>query len=132
MKNIIAFISTLIPLALFDAFWFFVVSKNFYKEALGNILTSNVNFVPVLLFYPIYAFAILVLVVMPAVDRGLWTEALWKGAVLGLAAYSAYDLTNQATISLWPPRVTFIDIAWGIIMTALVSTITYFIIIRFK
>jgi uncharacterized membrane protein len=52
--------------------------------------------------------------------------------VLGLMAYGAYDLTNQATINGWPTIMTLVDIGWGISVTALTSLVAYFIVINFR
>ena len=42
---------------------------------------------------------------------------------LGLAAYAAYDLTNQATLREWPLIVTVVDMAWGALLTGLVALV---------
>jgi hypothetical protein len=41
--------------------------------------------------------------------------------------YATYDLTNLATLKDWPLPIVFIDIIWGVVLTALVSTAGYFI-----
>jgi len=132
MKIILYYIATLIPLAALDAMWLLVISKGFYAKHMEFLFTKSVNMIPVLFFYPIYSLGILFLVVLPAVNSGSWIEALWRGALLGLVAYSAYDLTNHATISGWPTIVTFVDILWGVAVTALVGVAAYFIILMFK
>jgi hypothetical protein len=40
-------------------------------------------------------------------------------AVLGLAAYGAYNLTNLAIVRGWPLELSLIDWAWGGIVSAL-------------
>ena len=55
--------------------------------------------------------------------RGSITRAAGRGALLGLVAYATYDLTNQATLAIWSPRVTAFDLAWGTTLTALASLI---------
>ncbi|MCX6820067.1 MAG: DUF2177 family protein [Candidatus Adlerbacteria bacterium] len=72
------------------------------------------------------------LAVVPAVSSVSWFEALWRGALLGLVAYGAYDLTNQATIARWPTTMTLVDMTWGAVLTALTSIIAYFIITALK
>ena len=132
MNILIAYIATLIPLALLDAFWILGPGKAFYAKEMGFLFSNTVNFFPVAFFYPLYAFATLLLVVMPAVSSGLWVEALWRGALLGLAAYGAYDLTNHATIANWPLLMTFVDMGWGVLVTSLTSVIAYFVITGLK
>jgi uncharacterized membrane protein len=48
---------------------------------------------------------------------------LASGALLGLAAYGTYDLTNQATLRGWSTLVTIVDMAWGASLTATVATV---------
>ena len=132
MNIFLAYLSTIIPLTIFDAIWILVLAKKFYATQLGFLFSKSINLTPVLFFYPIYAFAVLFLAVMPAVASTSWVEALWRGALLGLAAYGAYDFTNHATIAGWPTTVTLVDIGWGICVTALTSVVAYFIITLLK
>lgn len=132
MRILVNYFMTMIPMAMFDALWILVIAKKFYAEQMGFLFSKSPNLVPVAFFYPVYALAVLFLAVMPALGSGLWTDALWRGALLGLAAYSAYDLTNHATIANWPAIMTFVDIGWGVLVTALSSVIAYFIITALK
>ena len=128
MSNVTAYLATLLPLAVLDAAWLLVVAKGFYAQHMGFLFSKTINFVPVLFFYPLYAFAVLLLAVLPAVAAGSWTQALWRGALLGLAAYGAYDLTNHATIAGWPKIMTFVDMGWGVFVTAMASVVAYHLI----
>jgi uncharacterized membrane protein len=42
-------------------------------------------------------------------------------------SYATYDLTNLATLKDWPVLITFVDMAWGMVLAASVSTVTYLI-----
>ena len=128
MNYIIAYLAVIVPLGLLDALWILVLGKGFYAKHMGFLFTSPVNYAPIAFFYPIYALVVLVLVVMPAVSAGSFVQALGYGALLGLAAYGAYDLTNHATIANWPVVMTVVDMAWGMVVTALTSVIAYFLI----
>jgi uncharacterized membrane protein len=128
MKIVISYISTLITFIFLDSIWLTLIAKGFYAKQLGFLFSKSINFIPVMVFYPIYAFGVMILAVLPALSSGSWFEALWKGALIGLLAYGAYDLTNQATIAGWPTLVTVIDIGWGIIVTGFSSVIAYFLI----
>lgn len=111
-----------------DAIWILGLAKNFYATHMGFLFSKSINLVPAGFFYPLYALGILMLVVIPAIKSGSWTEALWRGAILGLVSYGAYDLTNHATIASWPLVMTIVDMGWGTLVTALTSVIAYFII----
>lgn len=125
-------ISSLITLAAIDAVWLNLVAKNFYAKHLGHLMAENVNLIPVLFFYPIYAAAISLLVVMPAINGG-WGigKTFVYGAILGLAAYSAYDLTNHATLRDWRLTMTLVDMLWGTILTGAASAVAVFVIRNF-
>jgi uncharacterized membrane protein len=66
-------------------------------------------------------------VIAPAVEKGSWTHALVFGALFGLVCYATYDLTNLAVAKDWPLLVTIVDLAWGAVLAASVSTIAYVI-----
>jgi uncharacterized membrane protein len=119
------YFTTLITLILLDGIWLTTVAKTFYKKYLGYLFAENVTYWPILLFYPLYAFGILFFVVQPALEHKSLGEAVFRGALLGLVAYGAYDFTNQATIAKWPVMVTFVDLLWGMSVTALTATIAF-------
>lgn len=111
---------TLVAFLALDAVWLGLVAKGFYQRTIGHLLAPEIRWGAALLFYLIYVAAVLVLVVLPT--RGstvLHTAAL--GAVLGLAAYAAYDLTNLATMRGFPTVVAVVDPAWGAVLTAATS-----------
>lgn len=132
MNIFLAYFATIIPLVLLDALWILVIAKKFYAEQMGFLFNTNINLMPIVIFYPLYTLGIVFLVVMPATISGTWVEAFWRGALLGLVAYGAYDLTNHATILNWPLLMTIVDMFWGVLVTATASTIAYFIIMNFK
>lgn len=132
MNYILYYLATIFPLIFLDAIWILFVAKDFYAEKMSFLFNKNINTTPIIFFYPIYALAVLLLVVLPAVESGDWVSALWRGLLLGLASYAAYDLTNQATILNWPTIMTIVDIGWGAFVTGITSLISYFIIIYFK
>jgi uncharacterized membrane protein len=69
--------------------------------------------------------AILVLCVLPAVEKGSLTRALWLGGVFGLAAYAAFDLTALAVLRDFPSGIVPVDLTWGVVLTATVSGVGY-------
>jgi len=128
MAYLIGYFVTLIPLAGLDALWILLVAKEFYAKQIGYLFGPSPVLAPAILFYPLYACTVLFLVVLPAVHEGSWLGALTRGALLGLAAYGAYDLTNHATIGGWPLMMTIADMAWGTFVTAATSFIAFFLI----
>lgn len=122
------FFAILIPLVALDAVWLLGIAKGFYARYMGFLFNQSINFIPIYFFYPIYSLGILFFVLIPALNANSWMEALWRGALLGLVSYGAYDLTNHATISGWPKIMTFVDMGWGVVLTSLTSVIAFFII----
>ena len=120
----------LIALPIFfaiDMVWLGLVAKNFYKDQIGFLMTSSINWVVVIIFYFIFIAGLVLFVISPAVEKESWMYALLFGALFGFITYATYDLTNLATLKDWPLLVTIVDLVWGTILTALVSIITYFI-----
>jgi uncharacterized membrane protein len=113
-----------------DMIWLGVVAKNFYREQIGFLLKTDVNWVAAIAFYLIFIVGLVVFVIMPAKAQGSWSHALWYGALFGCITYATYDLTNLATVKDWPLLVTLVDLAWGAVLAASVSTIAYLIAAR--
>ena len=110
-----------------DMFWLGVVSKDFYRAQIGTLMKSDVNWTAAIIFYLIFIAGLVVFVISPAMERSSWTHALIFGALFGLVCYATYDLTNLAVAKDWPLLVTIVDLAWGAVLAASVSVVTYFI-----
>lgn len=110
-----------------DMVWLTLVAKNFYAKQIGYLLSKNPNLLAAFIFYLIFIAGLVFFVIIPALDRKMWLEALLAGAFFGLVTYATYDLTNLATIKDWPITVTIVDLIWGMVLSASVSVITYFI-----
>lgn len=119
------YLATLVSLLAIDLLWIGVIAKSFYQKHLGYIFAEKFSLAPAILFYALYAFGIVYFVLTPALEAKSWSLALTRGALLGLLAYAAYDLTNQATLAKWPLVITAVDLAWGTFVTAVVSGIVY-------
>lgn len=125
IETIKFYISTFLVLAGLDGVWLGFISRNFYQKHLGYLFAEKVTMWPVYLFYPIYALGVLFFVILPSLEAKSFSMAIMRGALLGFVAYSAYDLTNQATINNWPIVITAADLLWGIVVTTLTSIIIY-------
>jgi uncharacterized membrane protein len=108
-----------------DLVWLGVLARPFYQAQLGPLMKENPNWAAALVFYVIFVAGIVILAVLPAVERRSLGHALAMGAVLGLVSYAAYDLTNLATLRDFPRTVAMVDLVWGTLLTGGVSAITY-------
>jgi uncharacterized membrane protein len=88
-------------------------------------LAEHPNLPAAILFYVLYIAGVLIFAVAPALRGGGWTTALLLGAALGFFAYMTYDLTNMATLKVWPVSLAVMDIAWGTLLTSLAATAGY-------
>jgi uncharacterized membrane protein len=110
-----------------DMLWLGVISKDFYKQQLGYIMTPNVNWYAAIIFYLIFIAGLVLFVISPALAKNSLQHALVFGALFGFITYATYDLTNLATIKDWPLKVTIIDMIWGAVLASSVSTVTYLV-----
>lgn len=120
-----AYVVALTTCLVLDLLWLGVLARSFYQQQLGSLMRADVRWLPAILFYLIYVAAVVVLVVLPAVERHSLNRALMLGGLLGLAAYSAYDLTSLALIRDYPTRVALVDLVWGTALTATVAAVSY-------
>lgn len=110
-----------------DMVWLGLVAKNFYRQQIGALLKPDVNWIAAIAFYLLFIAGLVFFVIAPAVEKKQWLHALLTGAFFGLVTYATYDLTNLAVAKDWPVLVTIVDLAWGMTLGALVTTLTYFI-----
>ncbi len=110
-----------------DMIWLGLVAKDFYRAQIGTLLKPDVNWAAAIIFYLIFIAGLVVFVISPAMEKGSWIHALLFGALFGFVCYATYDLTNLAVAKDWPLLVTIVDLAWGAVLAASVSVVTYFI-----
>ena len=110
-----------------DMIWLGIISKNFYRAQIGALMKPDINWTAALIFYLIFIAGLVVFVIAPAMEKHSWMHAILFGALFGLVCYATYDLTNLAVAKDWPLLVTIVDLAWGAVLAASVSTITYLI-----
>lgn len=112
---------------LLDVMWLGVIAKGFYARQMGHLLRDDVQWPAAVVFYLIYVAAILVLCVLPAVEKQSLARAIGTGALFGLAAYAAFDLTALALLKGFPLQGALVDLAWGTVLTGSVSAAGYLI-----
>jgi uncharacterized membrane protein len=107
---------------ILDALWLTQMFERLYKPALGSLLAPGLRLDAATAFYLMYVTGLVLLAVRPTVLAGGGVRAAaLRGAGLGAFAYATYDLTNQATLAVWPVHVSVIDIAWGTFASATAS-----------
>ena len=76
-----------------------------------------------LVVFAVYAAGLTIFAVLPGLAEGGWRKALLWGGLFGLFAYGTYDLTNLATLKTWSLKLSLIDMAWGLCVSASSSSI---------
>lgn len=108
-----------------DASWIGVIASSYYRSNLGALLAPVPNYGAAILFYVLYVIGVIYFAIAPALTERSLTKAVLNGAMLGFTAYMLYDLTNLAVIVNWPVMLSFVDIAWGVILTSSTAGLTY-------
>lgn len=116
----------LILFFLIDLLWLAAIAKNFYRQQIGFLMKSDINWAAALIFYLLFVGGLVIFVIWPALQKHSWVQALSLGALFGLISYATYDLTNLATLKNWPLGMTIVDLIWGAFLAAFVSIAAYF------
>ena len=120
----------LITFFAIDLLWLGVVAKGFYQTHMGHLMKPSVNWAAAFTFYLLFLVGLVVLVIMPAVERKSFAQAVVLGGLFGLVTYAAYDLTNLATLDGFPLKVALVDLVWGTVLCATVSAVTFLVSTR--
>jgi len=115
-----------------DFIWLALVARKFYVAQLGILMKTNINWTAAIIFYLLFIVGLIIFAIAPAVEKKSLTHALFMGGLFGFFAYATYDLTNLATLKNWPLSITIVDMIWGTILAALVSSITFIIFTKFS
>ncbi len=110
-----------------DMVWLGLVARDFYKQQIGYLMKTDINWTAAIIFYLIFIAGLVLFVLQPALEKGSWVYALMFGAAFGFITYATYDLTNRATVKDWPLLVTIVDLVWGTVLAASVSTVAYIV-----
>lgn len=128
LKSIlINYLLTMVVFLIIDMAWLGWIAKNLYQKYLSSFLTDKVNWLAAFIFYLIYVVGISVFAIYPSINKDSALYAALMGGLFGFIAYATYDLTNLATLKGWPLTIVFIDIAWGVFLTATVSLSGFYI-----
>ena len=123
MNIAIADLLTLVAFAVIDTAWLGSMGDRLYRPLIGSMLADNFRLAPAIAFYALYAGGLTLFAVLPGLAEGGWKKALIWGGLFGLFAYGTYDLTNLATLKTWSLKLSLIDMAWGVCVSAGASSI---------
>jgi uncharacterized membrane protein len=126
-KYCIIYAASLSVFLAVDFIWLGWVAQSFYHRQLGELLSQRVNWPAAMAFYMIYIVGLMIFCVAPALSRTSLGNAMVLGALYGFFTYATYELTNYALIRNWPAALVPVDIAWGVVLCAIVSTGGYLV-----
>ena len=118
----------LVSLAAFfaiDMLWLGLVARSFYQQNLGFLMAPSPNWFVAIIFYLLFVVGILFFVVVPGLESNSLKATLLRAALFGLITYATYDLTNLATLKDWPVLLSIVDMAWGTVLSVLVSFFSF-------
>ncbi|MBU1357531.1 MAG: DUF2177 family protein [Gammaproteobacteria bacterium] len=116
-KHLVAWAATFAVMTVIDLIWLGVIAKGLYQQGMGDLMSPQPRLAFAALFYLMYPIGLVIFAVWPGVDAGSVMRAGVLGALFGLFAYATYDLTNLAVVRDWPLGLTFIDMAWGTLVS---------------
>lgn len=128
LKILIGYLFTSAVFFIIDMIWLGLIAKNFYAKSLEGFLSEQVNWTAAIIFYFIFIAGISFFAIYPAVEKNAFHLAVIYGLLFGFFTYSTYDLTNYATLNNWPLKVVLVDIAWGSLLSGMVSACGFFIV----
>jgi len=131
MRGVLSYVIVLLAILALDFVWLSLSMEALYIPAMGDLKLARVNVAPAVFFYLIYALGLSVLVINPAIERGVPVDLrglTWKAAVFGLAAFATYDLTGMSVIRGWPETLSYIDMAWGTFAAAVGANLTVLVL----
>ena len=116
---------TLVAFLAVDIIWLGLVARTFYRQYLGFLLAPGTHWAAAISVYLLLILGILVFAVLPGLRDNSLKTALARAALFGFIAYGTYDLTNLATVRDWPLVVTIVDMAWGTMLSTMVSCVGF-------
>lgn len=122
------YIFSLVVYFSLDILWLTRFAKNFYVKNIGAILRRNVEgklaprWFEAAIFYFLYVLGIVFFSIRMAVlSGGNWFQTTCYGVLFGFMAYATYDLTNRASLEVFPLKVVLADMAWGALVSGIVA-----------
>jgi len=119
---------------LFDAIWWGLIMKGFFKKEMGHLAridsgSVNIYYPSAVGVYVLMSFLLSLFVVFSERVNSI-TDASLYGAILGLGLFVTFDFTNHALIDKYPIKFALVDTAWGTLMCGAVAAITYRICVQ--
>ncbi|MGI4814614.1 MAG: DUF2177 family protein [Janthinobacterium lividum] len=124
-RYLIAYIASGVVFFALDFAYLSLAGVSMFRHALGDWLADPMRLGAGLLFYLVYFIGLIFFAVAPAFETQSLGTAVLRGAMLGLIAYTTYELTNYATLARWNLTLVLVDTIWGIVVSAVAAGVGY-------
>ena len=123
----------MIKLYLTTLFYFLIIDTigiqsfviKIYKTNLPDNLKINFDVTSAIIFYLIFVFGLVYFVIAPFKNASL-SSVIIPAIMYGLANYATYALTVKAVFNTFNWTIVISDVAWGMLLCVLISTITIY------
>ena len=123
----------MIKLYLTTLFYFLIIDTigiqsfviKIYKTNLPDNLKINFDLTSAIIFYLIFVFGLVYFVIAPFKNASL-SSVIIPAIMYGLATYATYALTVKAVFNTFNWTIVISDVAWGMLLCVLISTITIY------
>jgi len=86
LKYFAVYLTFLITLLAIDLVWLLGIAKNLYRDEMGTLMATDPKLLAGLAFYVLYALGICIFVIIPALSKQSWVDAVQYGALFGFFA----------------------------------------------
>ncbi len=131
-QQLITYLIALVSFLAIDLTWLGLIANKFYKDNLGSLMSKKPVWSVAFIFYAVFIIGLMYFVIVPSLsENASITKLLTRAAIFGFITYATYDLTNLATLKNWPRNLSIVDMIWGVVLSSLVSIITFELAKRF-
>ena len=116
LKYFGVYAAVFVSMVVIDMIWLRLIAVQWYADSMGPLLSNSPNLGAAAAFYLLFPVGLLIFSVFPSEDTSV-IKAVIMGALFGFFAYATYDLTALAVIKGWPVGLTFLDMAWGTLVS---------------
>ncbi len=117
------FLAALVISLLGDYLWHVVLMADFYNPRMEAItgVPMSADFPPFIFLFTVIASFVTTYFVLGAACKGTIGEGALHGGMMGLAMAAAINFVCHSLIPKWDLTLVGVDVAWGVVMTAIVG-----------
>ena len=107
-------------IVIIDMVWLRLIAIQWYANGMGSLLSDSPNLFAAIAFYLLFPIGLVIFAVVPG-EASSMLKVMGMGALFGFFAYATYDLTSLSVIKNWPVGLTFLDLAWGTMVSGIAA-----------